>query len=148
LRLDETISRLESIADRCAQDDPVEKFLAESARSYADSARMLSAIGTPEFTRYSTRVFGRPDTIYKNIGVSAVDSAKYFLSVTDALLGNAQLFPSTEGEVTSEDFAGWLKAEVDEFFDHGSSNRSEHVIKSPGGGDADSHPREYRVLSA
>src|SRR5688500_16651987 len=46
LRLDDTISALESIADRCNQDDPVEKFLAETAQSYAYSARMLSSIGT------------------------------------------------------------------------------------------------------
>ena len=118
VKLDESISALESIAQRCSQDDPVEKFLAETAQSYADSARMLSTIGTREFTRYSARVFGRPDTIYKNIGMSAVDSAKYFLTVTDALLGNSQLFPSTPGEVSSEDFASWLRSEVDEFFDH------------------------------
>src|SRR5688572_15602784 len=89
--LSENISTLESIVERCDEADPVEKFLAETANSYANSARMLSAVGTLEFTRYSTKIYGRPDTVYKLQGMSAVDSAKFFLEVTDALLGNANL---------------------------------------------------------
>jgi len=115
--LDDSIATLDSITARCNQHDPVEKFLAETAQSYGDSARMLSNIGTTEFTRYATKIYGRPDTIYKLHGISAVDSAKYFLQVTDALLGNVHL-PPTPTDISSHDFAGWLKAEVDEFFDH------------------------------
>ena len=115
--LDETILTLEYIADRCSQEDPVEKFLAETARSYADSARMLNSIGTPEFTRYATKIYGRPDTIYKLHGMSAVDGAKFFLEVTNSLLGNVH-FPPTPTDIPSKEFAQWLKSEVDEFFDH------------------------------
>ncbi len=114
--LNESISALESIAVRCDEDDPVEKFLAETARSYADSARMLINFGSPEFTRYSTKIYGRPDAVYKLQGMSAVDGAKFFLEVTDALLGNVHL-PPTPTDISSADFAGWLKAEVNEFFD-------------------------------
>jgi hypothetical protein len=46
--------------------------------------------------------------------MSAVDSAKFFLE--DALLGNASL-PPTPADISAKDFAGWLKTEVDEFFD-------------------------------
>jgi uncharacterized protein (TIGR02421 family) len=114
--LNESISALESIAARCNENDPVEKFLAETARSYADSARMLRHVGSPEFTRYSTKIYGRPDAVYKLQGMSAVDGAKFFLEVTDALLGNMHLTP-TPTDISSADFAGWLKAEVNEFFD-------------------------------
>ena len=114
--LSDSILTLESIVSRCNQEDPVEKFLAETAGSYADSARMLGAIGTPEFTRYSTQIYGRPDTLYKLQGMSAVDGAKFFLQVTDALLGNVHL-PPTPTDISAKDFAGWLKAEVNEFFD-------------------------------
>jgi uncharacterized protein (TIGR02421 family) len=113
----DSIATLDSITERCDQEHPVEKFLAETAQSYADSARMLGNVGTTEFTRYSTKIYGRPDTVYKLQGMSAVDGAKFFLKVTDALLGNAHL-PPTPADISSQDFAGWLKAEVDEFFEH------------------------------
>jgi uncharacterized protein (TIGR02421 family) len=116
-KLDDTIIALKSIASRCRQDDPVEKFLAETAESYSDSARMLSAVGTSDFTRYAVRIYGRPDTVYKLQGMSAVDGARYFLDITDALLGNAD-FPPTPADIPSMEFAEWLKSEVDEFFDH------------------------------
>ena len=113
----DSIRSLDNIVAQCDQEDPVEKFLAETAQSYAYSGRMLNAIGTPEFSTYSAKIYGRPDTVYKLQGLSAVDGAKYFLSVTDALLGNANFPPAVEN-ITAEEFAGWLKAEVDEFFEH------------------------------
>jgi uncharacterized protein (TIGR02421 family) len=114
--LDGSISILESIVQSCNATDPVEKYLAETALSYADTARMLGAVGTKDFTRHSTRIYGRPDTVYKTQGMSAVDGAKFFLEITDALVNNSSLAP-VEKDISSEDFAGWLKAEVDEFFD-------------------------------
>ena len=113
----DSIVALEEISARCDHDDVVEKFLSETAQSYAYSARMLQAVGTPDFTTYSTKIYGRPDTLYKLQGMSAVDGAKFFLEVTDSLLGNAHL-PPTPADISAQDFAGWLKAEVDEFFCH------------------------------
>jgi len=108
---------LDSIAAKCDTQDPVEKFLAETASSYADAGRMLQHIGTPEFTRYSTRIYGRPDMVYKLQGMTAVDGAKFFLNITDELLNNQNIQP-TEFDISAKDFAVWLKTEVDEFFEH------------------------------
>jgi uncharacterized protein (TIGR02421 family) len=113
----DSIVALEEISARCDPDDAVEKFLSETAQSYAYAARMLQAVGTPDFTTYATKIYGRPDTVYKLQGMSAVDGAKFFLEVTDALLGNTHL-PPTPADISAQDFAGWLKAEVDEFFCH------------------------------
>jgi uncharacterized protein (TIGR02421 family) len=111
------VDMLDSIASRCDNQDPVGKFLAETANSYADAGRMLMHIGTPEFTRFSTRIYGRPDTVYKLQGMTAVDGAQFFLEVTDNLLGHESIQP-TDFDIPAKDFAEWLKAEVDEFFDH------------------------------
>ncbi|MDH4057716.1 MAG: flavohemoglobin expression-modulating QEGLA motif protein [Cyclobacteriaceae bacterium] len=43
---------------------------------------MLNAIGTPAFTRYATKIYGRPDMEYKLQGMSAVDGAFLFLNET------------------------------------------------------------------
>lgn len=111
------IETLEAIAAKCDEHHPVEKFLAETARSYANAGRMLQSIGTPAFTRYSTKIYGRPDMVYKLQGLSAVNAANFFLEITDNLLGN-QYFQSTETDISAVEFADWLKAEVDEFFEH------------------------------
>jgi uncharacterized protein (TIGR02421 family) len=113
----ENVKKLDAIVQQCKQDDPVEKFLAETALSYANAGRMLMNVGTPEFTNYSTKIYGRPDTLYKLQGITGVDGAKFFLEVTDKLIGNPNIQP-TETDISAEDFAGWLKAEVDEFFQH------------------------------
>jgi uncharacterized protein (TIGR02421 family) len=113
----ESITALEQIADKCDPADPVEKYLMETARSYANGGRMISAVGTPEFTRYSVKIYGRPDHVYKLQELTAIDAAKFFLDTTDRLLGNAHIQP-TETDISATEFAGWLKAEVDEFFEH------------------------------
>lgn len=112
----DNIKVLDSIASQCDMQHPVEKFLAETAESYADAGRMLMHIGTPEFTRYSIRIYGRPDMVYKLQNMTAVDGAQFFLDVTDKLLGNVHIQP-TEFDISATEFAGWLKGEVDEFFD-------------------------------
>jgi len=113
----DNIKYLDGLVKQCDPQDPVEKFLAETALSYAHTGRMLMHVGMPDFTKYSTLIYGRPDMVYKLQGITAVDSAKFFLEVTDNLLGNAHIQP-TETDISAQDFAGWLKTEVDEFFDH------------------------------
>ncbi len=113
----ESVATLDAIVQQCGEDDPVEKFLAETALSYANAGRMLMHAGTPEFTRYSTIIYGRPDTVYKLQGLTGVDGANFFLDVTDKLLGNPHI-QTTETDIPAADFAEWLKTEVDEFFEH------------------------------
>lgn len=111
------IEVLQSAIKRCDQSHPVGKFLAETAESYANAGRMLQSIGTPNFTLYSTKIYGRPDILYKLQGITGVDGAKFFLDVTDKLIGNPHILP-TETDISATEFAGWLKTEVDEFFEH------------------------------
>lgn len=114
-----SVKALDEIFIKCNQDEPVEKFIAETALSYSYAGRMLMHVGTPEFTEYSVKIYGRPDSVYKLQGITAVDGAQFFLEVTENLLGNPNIQP-TETDISAADFAGWLKAEVDEFFQHDS----------------------------
>ncbi len=113
----DSIKALDTIVDQCDQEDPVEKFLAETALSYAHAGRMLLHVGTPDFTRYSEKIYGRPDRVYKLQGLTGVDGAKFFLEVTDNLLGNPQI-QTTETNISASSFAKSIKAVVDEFFVH------------------------------
>ena len=111
------VETLDMLTSQCNQNDPAEKFLAETAQSYADAGRMITAVGTPAFTRFSTKIYGRPDAPYKHHAMNAVDSAKFFLEITTNLLGN-QHVGMAEPPIHATDLAQWLQAEVDEFFDH------------------------------
>lgn len=114
--LSDNIAELEAIAAQCDSADPVEQFISETALSYAEAARMLGAIGTREFTRHSVTLYGRPDHVYKLQGMTPVDAARYFLKVTDELLGSHQV-PETDFDIPATAFAAWLQAKVDEFFE-------------------------------
>ncbi len=111
----DAVANLESIVKKCDQDDPVERFIAETAQSYAYAGHMLMQVGTPAFTEFSIKIYGRPDTVYKLQGITAVEGAKFFLEVTDTLLGSGAI-PSSDADITAIDFANWLRGEVDDFF--------------------------------
>ena len=114
--LRDNIAELEAIAAQCDVEDSVEKYLYETAQSYAQAARMLGAIGSRDFTRYSVQLYGRPDHVYKLQAMTAIDAARFFLKVTDDLLGS-QHVPVTDFDISADTFAAWLQVEVDDFFE-------------------------------
>ena len=111
----EDVAHLDTITNACDLKNPVEKFLAETTRSYANAGRMLMNIGTPGFTRYSVKLYGRPDANYIMQDFNAVDSARFFLDITERLLGHS-LIEDTENTIAAEDIAAWLRGKTDRFF--------------------------------
>lgn len=112
------IEALETLASQCDEGHPAGAFLAATARSYACAGRMLGAIGTPAFTDYSARLYQRPDHYYERQKMTPLDAARFFLETTDALLDSRQI-PATEADIPAEDFAAWMRTEVDRFFGPG-----------------------------
>lgn len=113
----ENISTLETIVKKCDIENPAERFLADTAKSYANAGKMLQNVGTTDFTKYATKIYGRPDTVYKLQNISGVDGAKFFLDITDKLLGN-QHIETSEATISAQNFAKSIKSTVDEFFVH------------------------------
>jgi uncharacterized protein (TIGR02421 family) len=112
------IVALEAFIERCDVAHPAGNFLAMTARSYATAGRMLGAIGTPAFTRYSQALYRRPDFEYPRLDLNMLDAARFFLDTTDALLGGARI-PSTEADIPAEAFAAWMQPQLDSFFGPG-----------------------------
>ena len=117
--LGENITELEAIAGQCREEDPVEKFLYETAQSYTHAARMLGVIGTPDFTHHSARLYGRPDQLYKLQGMTVLDAARFFLDLTDDLLGTGYI-PAMNLNISASQFAAWMQPKVDDFFGTGT----------------------------
>ncbi|WP_339547672.1 flavohemoglobin expression-modulating QEGLA motif protein [Pseudomonas sp. RA_35y_Pfl2_P32] len=112
------IAALESFVGRCDEGHPAGNYLAMTARSYATAGRMLGAIGTPDFTRYASALYRRPDFYYTNLQLSMLDAAHFFLKTTDALLGGTRI-PPTQADIPAQAFAAWMQPELDRFFGAG-----------------------------
>lgn len=108
-------AELEAVMDRCDREHPLQRLLWKTARSYLDAARMLEGAGTPDFTRWSIALYGRPDDAYRTQPVTALDAAEFFLRTTDDLLGG-RVLPPAVADVPAEILADRLRRAVDEVF--------------------------------
>lgn len=111
----EQIEALGVIQSRCDRAHPLDNLIYKTARSYSSAAQMLAAIGTPDFTKYSIELYGKPNDIYKTQDWTALDAADFFLSKTDELLGG-YVVPPTVADINVEVFAERLQKSIDEFF--------------------------------
>jgi uncharacterized protein (TIGR02421 family) len=110
-----TIAALASIAARCDRAHPLSNLVFKTAESYAAAGRMLGAIGTPEFTRWSIALYGRPGDVYRTQDWTGLDAAKFMLDTTDELCGG-RVVPETEANITARDFAERFRRAVSAFF--------------------------------
>jgi uncharacterized protein (TIGR02421 family) len=106
---------LASIQSRCDRGHPLGELLFRTAGSYRTALAMLEGSGTPEFTRNSIALYGRPDDPYQTQDWTGVDAAEFFLSTTDDLLGH-YVIPPAVPTIPSGEFAARLRRAVDEFF--------------------------------
>lgn len=109
------IETLSAIQTGCDRAHPLDNLIYKTARSYASAARMLAALGTPDFTRYSIELYGKPNDVYKTQDWTALDAADFFLRKTDELLGG-YVVPPTVADIPVEVFAQRLQQSIDEFF--------------------------------
>lgn len=109
------IEALESIAAACDRSDPLAAYIHVTAQSYVTAARMLEGIGTPEFTRHCTTLYGAPRTPWPSQTIDGVDAARHMLVTTDRLLGGYHI-PPTVCDIPAEEFAERLRVSINAFF--------------------------------
>ena len=113
--LDDEVAELDAIMRGIDRGHPIGHWLWKTAWSYRVAAQMLRGIGTPEFTRCSTLLYGRPDTKYESQDITADDAAREMLATTDHLI-DSRLIPETPCDMTAEQFADRIRARIDPFF--------------------------------
>jgi uncharacterized protein (TIGR02421 family) len=121
------VEALEDLRARCDRGHAMGSHLSKTAWAYATAARMIGAVGTPEFTEHSVRLYGRPDTVYERQGLSVVDAAAPIIEVTDPLLASEAVMHTT-ADMPAEAFAELLRARLASFF---TRDRVE-VVVDPG----------------
>ncbi len=106
---------MEHVMRRTPRDHPVGELLWRTAWSYLTAGRMLLAAGTPEFTRCSVELYGRPDRQRPTQDWSDLDAAEYLLQKTADLLASSAM-PGPDEELSAEQLAAALRARIDPVF--------------------------------
>ena len=109
------MSALEALMQRVDRGHPIGNFLYKTAWSYHVAARMLAGIGTPEFTRCSTLLYGRPDFRHRSQDVTNLDGAREMLAITDEIVDH-NLLPPVPSDIPAETFAGMLRERIGAMF--------------------------------
>ena len=111
------VAMLDALMARCDRGHPLGDWHYKGAWSYRCAAQMLMGIGTPEFTRNSVLLYGRPDTRYRSQDVSNAQMAEGLLAATDDLVGHWRI-PEAVASIPAEEFAAQLRACIDGYFTH------------------------------
>ena len=115
--LSDTIDGLRTLMRDIDRRHPVGRWLYKTAWSYNVAALMLGGIGTPEFTRCSALLYGRPDFRYRSQEITNVDSAREVLQITDELI-DSRLLPDVPADIPADEFARMLREHINPFFHH------------------------------
>ena len=113
----EQTAALQALMRRIDRGHPIGNFLFKSAWSYHVAAQMLSGIGTPEFTRCSALLYGRPDFCYRSQDMTNADAATEMLAITDELVDH-RLLPPVPSDIPAETFAGMMRERIGTVFRH------------------------------
>ncbi|MCX4241232.1 flavohemoglobin expression-modulating QEGLA motif protein [Paraliomyxa miuraensis] len=116
LGLGHELSALTEIADACDASHPVGDYVRRTALSFATAVRMLRAAGTPDFTRYSEELYGRPNDPVLGSDKSLLDAAEGFIKGTIEFERSC-LIPDDEICLLATTVAEELQREVSAFFD-------------------------------
>lgn len=109
------IAALEALMQRLDRGHPIGNWLFKTAWSYRVAALMLADIGTPEFTRCSVLLYGRPDARYRSQDMTNVEAAQEMLAITDEMIGQRLLSP-VPFDIPAETFASMLRERIGPVF--------------------------------
>ena len=115
VRLDAEIAGLEALMARIDRGHPIGRWLYKTTWSYLVAAHMLANIGTPEFTRCSALLYGRPDFRYRSQDMTNADGAREMLEITDDLI-DSRLLPEGPFDIPAAEFAQRLRERIGPFF--------------------------------
>ncbi len=117
LDLADVRAELESIVAACDPDHPLGEYIYRTALSYEFAADMIQSLGTPEATRHSIALFGRPGDTLPGSDLSNLDAARHFIELAedmDAGLASVEADYVLSAEVMRDE----LQHALDAFFVH------------------------------
>lgn len=98
-----------------AADHPLARFIARTAKSYLQAARLLEVRGTPDFQARSIEIYGGPRDQVLPGGMTSLAAAEHFVHDTDALAESCHLTPESYC-IAPEETARQMQAAIDRAF--------------------------------
>lgn len=98
-------------------DHPVADYIRRTAHSLELTTRLLDALGEPEVTEYSTRLFGRPGDELPGSELHNIDAARHFITLADELMHELARHEA-DYCLSAETLRDELQDAVDRFFVH------------------------------
>jgi uncharacterized protein (TIGR02421 family) len=111
----DTRRELDAIIAQADPAHPLGRYIVESAQSWSIAAELLEAIGTPDVTRLSIQLFGRPDEALPGNGPTTREAARHFIDIADEL-DRELLSPSEQVSISATALQLQLQADLDDFF--------------------------------
>ncbi|KGQ18074.1 DUF1704 domain containing protein [Lysobacter dokdonensis DS-58] len=96
-------------------DHPLGHYVCDSARSWGIACELLENLGTPEVTRHSIRLFGRPDEPLPGGGTTTREAAHHFIDIANEL-DKELLAPEEQVQISATALQLQLQASLDDFF--------------------------------
>ncbi len=112
-------AEIESIRDAADPKHPVGEYIRRNAESWRIATELLDAVGTPELTTHSIRLFGRPGSRVPGSELSNLDAARHFISLTDEL-DNEVLTSEADYCIPAGVLREDLQQQLDAFFGTGT----------------------------
>ena len=81
----EVRAELEAVRQAADPDDPIGRYLRDTAESWHLATRLLDAVGSHRVTAWSARLFGRPVEALPGGGPTNVEAARHFVAIADEL---------------------------------------------------------------
>jgi uncharacterized protein (TIGR02421 family) len=113
--LSRELEALDGIAAACDAGHPVGEYVRRTAQSFATAVRMLRRAGTPDFTRHSEDLYGRPSDRVIGSEMTLLQAAEGFITNTTAFERSC-LIPEDSLCVLASTVAEELQQQVTAFF--------------------------------
>lgn len=78
-------AELDAVRAAADPDDPIGRYLRDTAESWHLATRLLDAVGSHRVTAWSARLFGRPVEALPGGGPTNVEAARHFVAIADEL---------------------------------------------------------------
>jgi uncharacterized protein (TIGR02421 family) len=108
---------LEDIYLEADAQHPIGDYLRRTAQSWRIATELLHAVGTPDVTRYSIDLFGRPGDRLPGGSVSNLDAARHFIELADEL-SREIVSSETDYCIPADVLRDELQTQISAFFTH------------------------------
>jgi uncharacterized protein (TIGR02421 family) len=114
----EVRGELDAIDEALDNNHPLGRYLHRTTESWRVATQLLDAIGTPDVTAHSTRLFGKPGGRLPGDGPTNLEAARHFIDLADELDQELRVYEPAF-VLSAEQVQAELQTQIDQFMGPG-----------------------------